>query len=70
MQHIASLRGTRCVVQDATFHNWPGPIDYLLRDDLLTQTMNKSYGYAALPEEMQGKMEVEERAQVLKAFDV
>jgi len=50
--------------QDATFHTWPGPIDYLLRDDLLTQTMNKSYGYAALPEEMRGKREVEERAQV------
>jgi len=33
--------------QEPTFHNWPGPVDYLLRDDLLTQTVNKSYGYVA-----------------------
>eukprot|EP00959_Pyramimonas_sp_CCMP1952_P377455 7905994-Pyramimonas_sp.AAC.2 len=49
----------------ATFDTWPGPVDYLLRDDLLTQTMNKSYGYAELPTNMKGKKNVEEKAQVL-----
>ena len=50
--------------QEATFHNWPGPVDYLLRDDLLTQMANKSYGYAALPQDMKGKQNVEDSAEV------
>ena len=31
--------------QDATFHDYPGPVDYLLRDDFLSQTTRKAYGW-------------------------
>ena len=27
--------------QKATFHDWPGPVDYLLRDDFLSQSSRR-----------------------------
>ncbi|KAK3234493.1 hypothetical protein CYMTET_55249 [Cymbomonas tetramitiformis] len=50
--------------QEATFHNWPGPVDYLLRDDLITQTSNRMYGYQDLPEDMRGKKNVADSAAI------
>lgn len=52
------------MLQDPTFHDWPGPVDYLLRDDLLTRTSNRMYGYKELPKEMQGKTQVERDVEI------
>ena len=49
--------------QDATFHDYPGPVDYLLRDDFLSQTTRKAYGLADLPDFLAGKTDVEQTAE-------
>ncbi len=50
--------------QAATFHDWPGAVDYLLRDDFVSQTSRKAYGYADLPDFLAGKRDVEQTAEV------
>jgi hypothetical protein len=50
--------------QDATFHDYPGPVDYLLRDDFLSQTTRKAYGLADLPDFLAGKTDVEQTAEM------
>lgn len=50
--------------QRPTFDDFGGEIDYLLRDDILSQTSRRSYGLAELPEKLTGKREVEETAEI------
>ena len=50
--------------QEATFHDWPGAVDYLLRDDFISQTSRKAYGLSDLPEFLAGKRDVEDTAEV------
>jgi len=42
----------------------PGHVDYLLRDDFISQTSRKAYGVADLPDFLTGKKEVEATAEV------
>ena len=50
--------------QEATFHDWPGQVDYLLRDDFISQTTRKAYGLQDLPDFLSGKSDVEVTAEV------
>ena len=50
--------------QEATFHDWPGAVDYLLRDDFISQTSRKAYGLEDLPDFLSGKSDVEDTAEV------
>ena len=50
--------------QDPTFDDWPGAVDYLMRDDLLSRQSRRSQGLTELPEALTGKSRVEETAEV------
>jgi len=50
--------------QAPTFHDWPGQVDYLMRDDLFSRQSRRSQGLAELPAGLTGKARVDETAEV------